>query len=126
MRSALLSFSLCVSLSPCHLQIVRQNVVKMPKAEYDSWLHNRVSQSQTPKNKVKTLYIIFLISFHNISTSFCSVFIFCYFLLPLLSLVAGVHVFLLSVGQHKQHKSTSVHLGHVGHQYQSYGLGQRW
>ncbi|XP_051750149.1 coiled-coil domain-containing protein 60-like [Ctenopharyngodon idella] len=36
---------LCVAI-----EIVRQNVVKMPKAEYDSWLHNRVSQSQTTKS----------------------------------------------------------------------------
>ncbi|XP_057205792.1 coiled-coil domain-containing protein 60-like [Triplophysa rosa] len=36
---------LCVSI-----EIVRDNAVKMPKAEYDSWLHRRLSQSQTTKS----------------------------------------------------------------------------
>ncbi|XP_067295507.1 coiled-coil domain-containing protein 60-like [Pseudorasbora parva] len=41
---------LCVAI-----EIVRQNVVKMPKAEYDSWLQNRVSQSHTTKNTTYNL-----------------------------------------------------------------------
>ncbi|XDV21311.1 hypothetical protein PO909_026426 [Leuciscus waleckii] len=41
---------LCVAI-----EIARQNVVKMPKAEYDSWLHNRVSQSQTTKSTTYNL-----------------------------------------------------------------------
>ncbi|XP_073696202.1 coiled-coil domain-containing protein 60-like [Garra rufa] len=41
---------LCVAI-----EIVRLNVVKMPKAEYDSWLYSRVNQSQTTKSATHNL-----------------------------------------------------------------------
>ncbi|KAF4112741.1 hypothetical protein G5714_005286 [Onychostoma macrolepis] len=41
---------LCVAI-----EIVRLNVVKMPKAEYDSWLHSRINQSQTTKSAAHNL-----------------------------------------------------------------------
>ncbi|XP_052452633.1 coiled-coil domain-containing protein 60-like [Carassius gibelio] len=41
---------LCVAI-----EIVRLNVVKMPKAEYDLWLYNRVSQSQTTRSATHNL-----------------------------------------------------------------------
>ncbi|KAK2911035.1 hypothetical protein Q8A67_003168 [Cirrhinus molitorella] len=42
---------LCVAI-----EIVRLNVVKMPKAEYDLWLYNRVNQSQTTKSATHNLH----------------------------------------------------------------------
>uniref|UniRef100_A0A8C1J609 Coiled-coil domain-containing protein 60 n=1 Tax=Cyprinus carpio TaxID=7962 RepID=A0A8C1J609_CYPCA len=41
---------LCVAI-----EIVRLNVVKMPKAEYDLWLYNKVNQSQTTKSATHNL-----------------------------------------------------------------------
>ncbi|RXN07222.1 coiled-coil domain-containing 60 [Labeo rohita] len=55
MLNSLQPWELCCPDLCVAIEIVRLNVVKMPKAEYDSWLYSRVSQSQTTKSATHNL-----------------------------------------------------------------------
>ncbi|XP_051974030.1 coiled-coil domain-containing protein 60-like [Xyrauchen texanus] len=56
--NSLQTWELCYPDLCVALEIVRQNVVKMPEAEYDTWLHSRVNQSQSTKSATHNFFAI--------------------------------------------------------------------